>query len=48
MDDGDWANAATEMLDSQWARQTKNRANRHSYVIRNDKCGDFCKDYGWD
>ena len=48
MADGDWANAATEMLDSQWARQTKNRANRHSYVIRNDKCGDFCKDYGWD
>ena len=44
---GEWANAATEMLDSLWARQTPNRAKRHSYVIRNDKCGTFCKDYGW-
>ena len=44
----DWSNAATEMLDSQWARQNPNRAKRHSYVIRNDICGDdFCKDYGW-
>ena len=44
----DWSNAAIEMLDSQWARQNPNRAKRHSYVIRNDICGDdFCKDYGW-
>ena len=45
----DWDNAATEMLDSNWARQTKNRANRHSYVTRHDNCGDdFCKLYGWE
>ena len=47
MANGDWANAATEMLDSLWARQTPNRANRHSYVIKNNGCGNFCKDYGW-
>lgn len=45
----DWDNAATEMLDSNWARQTENRANRHSYVTRYDNCGDdFCKLYGWE
>ena len=47
MAEGDWANAASEMLDSVWARQNPNRAKRHSYVIINDKCGPFCKDYGW-
>lgn len=45
----DWDNAAIEMLDSNWARQTENRANRHSYVIKHDNCGDdFCKLYGWE
>ena len=47
MANGDWENAATEMLDSQWARKNPKRAKRYSYVIRNEKCGDFCKDYGW-
>ena len=44
---GKWAAASAEMLDSLWARQTPNRAKRHSYVIKNNKCGTFCKDYGW-
>lgn len=45
----DWDDAAIEMLDSNWARQTENRANRHSYVIKHDNCGDdFCKLYGWE
>jgi GH24 family phage-related lysozyme (muramidase) len=44
----EWDEAATEMLISKWANQTENRANRHSYVIRHDNCGDdFCKLYGW-
>ena len=44
---GQWANAAVEMLDSTWYRQTPNRAKRHSYVIKNNSCGNFCKNYGW-
>jgi len=48
MAQGDWAGASSSMLDSLWARQTPNRAERHSYVIRNNNCGsNFCKDYGW-
>lgn len=42
-----WSNAATEMLDSLWYKQTPKRAERHSYVILNNNCGDFCKNYGW-
>ena len=43
-----WEEASIEMLISKWANQTENRANRHSYVIRHDNCGDdFCNLYGW-
>ena len=44
---GDWSAASLEMLNSKWARQTPNRAKRHSVVIKTNGCGDFCKDYGW-
>ena len=44
---GDWASASTEMLDSAWGIQTPKRANRHSYVIKNNNCGNFCSNYGW-
>jgi len=47
MANGSWSNAADEMMNSNWARQTPNRAKRHSYVIRNDSCGNFCSNYGW-
>lgn len=30
----DWKGAATEMLDSRWAKQTPNRANRLADIIR--------------
>lgn len=32
----DYDNAATEALNSRWAKQTPNRANRHADVLRND------------
>lgn len=35
---GDFEEAATQALDSKWARQTPQRANRHADVIR---CGDI-------
>jgi len=49
MKNGNWNAAATEMLDSKWARtDSPDRAKRHSYVIRNNYCGkDFCSLYGW-
>ena len=47
MANGQWGNAATEMLDSAWNSQTPNRAKRHSHVIRYNNCGDFCSNYGW-
>jgi GH24 family phage-related lysozyme (muramidase) len=47
MANGNWASAATAMVDSNWYRQTPNRANRHAHVIRNNNCGNFCGDYGW-
>ena len=48
MANGNWAKASTSMMDSLWARQTPNRAKRHSYVIKNNNCGsDFCTNYGW-
>lgn len=47
MANGQWDNAATEMLDSAWNTQSPNRAQRHSHVIRYDNCGDFCSNYGW-
>jgi len=48
MANGNWNSASTSMLDSLWARQTPNRAKRHSYVIKNNNCGsDFCSNYGW-
>jgi len=31
----DWKTAATEMLDSKWAKQTSNRANRMASVMQN-------------
>ena len=34
MIDKDWKGAATEMLDSLWARQTSNRANRLADIVR--------------
>ena len=33
--DGDWDEAANEMLDSLWARQTPNRATELSNIVRN-------------
>ena len=34
MIDKDWKGAATEMLDSLWAKQTPNRANRLADIVR--------------
>ena len=34
MIDKDWKGAATEMLDSRWAKQTSNRANRLAEIVR--------------
>ena len=34
MIDKDWKGAATEMLDSLWAKQTSNRANRLADIVR--------------
>ena len=34
MIDKDWKGAATEMLDSRWAKQTPNRANRLADIVR--------------
>ena len=35
LQEGDWEEAANEMLDSLWARQTPNRAKELSDIIRN-------------
>ena len=37
MDERDWNRAADEMLDSRWAKQTPNRANELSEIVRNFK-----------
>jgi len=42
MAQGDWEGAANNMLSSLWAKQTPNRAQRHSTVIRTGDCSDFC------
>ena len=34
MKDRDWKGAATEMLDSRWAKQTPNRANQLADIVR--------------
>ncbi len=34
---GDWEEAAKQALDSRWAIQTPNRANRHAEVLRTGK-----------
>ena len=34
MKDKNWKGAATEMLDSKWAKQTPNRANRLADIVR--------------
>ena len=34
MKDKNWKEAATEMLDSRWAKQTPNRANRLANIVR--------------
>ena len=34
MKDKNWKDAATEMLDSRWAKQTPNRANRLADIVR--------------
>ena len=34
MKDSNWKGAADEMLDSLWAKQTPNRANRLSEIVR--------------
>ena len=47
MANGNWDQASREMLNSAWANQTPNRANRHSIVIRTNGCGNFCGYYGW-
>jgi len=48
MAQGNWAAAADNMMTSLWARQTPERAERHSYVIRNDSCrSDICSKYEW-
>ena len=39
----DWTKAKAEMLNSAWARQTPNRANRHAEVISSGRCSA----YGW-
>ena len=46
MANGKWETASKEMVNSLWAKQTRNRANRQSYVIKNNSCGGFCKNYG--
>jgi len=38
-----WDDAAEAMLDSAWARQTPNRAQRHAEVMRSNTCAE----YGW-
>ena len=35
LQEGDWDEAADEMLDSLWARQTPNRATELSHIVRN-------------
>ena len=35
LQEGDWSEAADEMLDSLWARQTPNRATELSNIVRN-------------
>ena len=35
MQEGEWSEAADEMLDSLWARQTPNRAEELSNIVRN-------------
>ena len=35
LQEGDWQEAADEMLDSLWARQTPNRATELSNIVRN-------------
>ncbi len=35
LQDGEWQEAADEMLDSLWARQTPNRAEELSNIVRN-------------
>lgn len=35
----DWDKAAEEMLDSRWARQTPNRANRNAEIMRSGEYG---------
>ena len=47
MANGQWESASKEMLNSRWASQTPERAQRHSYVIRYNDCGNFCGYYGW-
>ena len=47
MANGNWDQASREMLNSAWANQTPDRANRHSIVIRTNGCGIFCGYYGW-
>ena len=37
MDERDWNRAADEMLDSRWAKQTPNRDNELSEIVRNFK-----------
>ena len=39
---GNFQAAATEMLDSKWAKQTLNRAKRHTRQMRT---GEWCKEY---
>lgn len=34
IESGDWEEAAKQALDSKWARQTPERANRHAEVLR--------------
>lgn len=38
--EGDYYTASVEMLDSRWATQTPERANRHARVMRGEKLGD--------
>ena len=35
LQEGEWQEAADEMLDSLWARQTSNRAEELSNIVRN-------------
>ena len=37
MESGDWEKASLEMLNSKWARQTPERAQRTAYIIRYGK-----------